>query len=69
MDQLKGSPNRIKPQKKSVKSLYAICIDSLTKHMSLCQKNESKLSHIEAVKELMDSENNPFENLCKLKIS
>jgi hypothetical protein len=37
--------------------------------MSLCQKNESKLSHIKAVKELMDSENNPFENLCKLKIS
>ena len=69
MNQCKRSPNRIKPTKKSVKSLYAICINSLTKHMSLCQKNESKLSHIDTVKELMDSENNPFENLCKLNIS
>nr|CAH0106760.1 unnamed protein product [Daphnia galeata] len=63
MNRCKRSPNRIKPTKKSVKSLYAICINSLTKHMSLCQKNECKLSHIDAVKELMDSENNPFENL------
>jgi hypothetical protein len=52
--------------KKSVKSLYDVCIDSLTQHMSLCQK-KCELRQLQDV-DIIDSECNssPFEQLCKL---